>query len=103
MAAHLLGRVRAKKEQNKRFEGLSPESQGQNLALTALEVPHSLDSGPEMNAAVAIVDDAGAAIHKRDAIELMHPKTSKKEPVRLIKDKKTPKLPKEDGVRMMGD
>ena len=27
------------------FQGLSPESQGQNLALTALCVPHSLDSG----------------------------------------------------------
>ena len=31
-------------EQLKSFQGLSPESQGQNLALTVLFVPYSLDS-----------------------------------------------------------
>ena len=39
-------RFRAKREQLERFyEGLVPESQGQNLALTVLYVPCSLDSG----------------------------------------------------------
>ena len=32
-------------ERTKRVEGLVPESQGQNLALTVLYVPYSLDSG----------------------------------------------------------
>ena len=32
-------------EHLKRFEELSPESQGQNLALTVSYAPHSLDSG----------------------------------------------------------
>jgi len=36
---------RAKKEQLRRIEGLPPESQGQNLALTVLHVPYLLDSG----------------------------------------------------------
>ena len=36
---------RERKEQLERFEGLSPESQCQNLALTVLDVPYSLDSG----------------------------------------------------------
>ena len=36
-------RFRAKREQLKRCQGLHPESQGQNLALTALCVPYSLD------------------------------------------------------------
>jgi len=35
----------AKREQLKKLYGLLPESQGQNLALTVLYVPHSLDSG----------------------------------------------------------
>ena len=38
-------RSRARREQLKRFLGLLPESQGQNLAVTVLYVPHSLDSG----------------------------------------------------------
>ena len=38
-------RVRANMEQLKIFEELLPESQGLNLAVTALHVPHSLDSG----------------------------------------------------------
>ena len=37
-------RFRAKREQLATFEGLSSESHGQNLALAALYVPHSLDS-----------------------------------------------------------
>ena len=37
-------RYQAKMEQLKRFEGLLPESQGQNLALTVLDVPSPLDS-----------------------------------------------------------
>ena len=36
---------RAKREQLKSFSGLAPESQGQNLALTVLYLPYSLDSG----------------------------------------------------------
>ena len=35
-------RFRAKREQLERFEGLSPESQGQNLSLTVSYVPCSL-------------------------------------------------------------
>ena len=38
-------RCQAKGEQPKTIQGLSPESQGQNLALTVLHVPYSLDSG----------------------------------------------------------
>jgi len=38
-------RFRAKREQLTRVEGLLPESQGQNLALTVLHVPCSLDIG----------------------------------------------------------
>ena len=38
-------RFRAKGEQLKRFQGLLPESQGQNQALTVLRVPYSLDNG----------------------------------------------------------
>jgi hypothetical protein len=39
-------RFRGTREQLKRFEGLSPEGQGQNLALTAVHVPlYGLDSG----------------------------------------------------------
>ena len=41
-------RFRAKKEQPKRFEGLSPDSHGHNLALTVLYVPCSLDSGSSL-------------------------------------------------------
>jgi hypothetical protein len=37
-------RFRAKREQLKRFEGLLPESQGQNMVLTVLYVPGLLDS-----------------------------------------------------------
>jgi hypothetical protein len=33
------------KKHLKRFPGLSPESQDQNLALTVLHVPYLLDSG----------------------------------------------------------
>ena len=36
---------RARREELKRFKGLLPESQGQNLALTVLYVPYLLDSG----------------------------------------------------------
>jgi len=38
-------RFLAKKENPKRFEGLLPASQGQNLAFIVLHVPYSLDSG----------------------------------------------------------
>ena len=38
-------RFRAKKEQLKKIEGLSPESQGQNLAVKVLCVPRLLDNG----------------------------------------------------------
>jgi len=39
------GRIREKKEQFKRFQGLLPERQGQSLSLTVLYVPCWLDSG----------------------------------------------------------
>jgi len=38
-------RCRAKREQPEQFEGVLLESQGQNLALTVLYVPSSLNSG----------------------------------------------------------
>ena len=38
-------RCRAKREQLKRFQGISFERQGHNLALTVLYVPNALDSG----------------------------------------------------------
>ena len=38
-------RFRAKREQLEMFQGLMPESKGQNLALTVLFVLYSLDSG----------------------------------------------------------
>ena len=38
-------RFRAKREHLQGVEGLLPESQGQNLAVTVLDVPRSLDSG----------------------------------------------------------
>ena len=38
-------RFRARRGQRKMFQGLFPESQGQNLALAVLHVPHSLASG----------------------------------------------------------
>ena len=38
-------RSRAKREQLDRYQGLLPESQGKNLAVTFLYVPCSLDSG----------------------------------------------------------
>jgi len=38
-------RLRAKREQLERYQGLSPESQGQTLALTVLDAPYSIDSG----------------------------------------------------------
>ena len=38
-------RFQAKKEQLERVHGLLPASQGQNLVLTVLHVPYSLDSG----------------------------------------------------------
>ena len=38
-------RCRTKREPLQRFYGLSPESQGQSLALTVVYVPYSLDSG----------------------------------------------------------
>jgi hypothetical protein len=41
------GHFRAEKEQIKRGLSLSPVSQGQNLALTVLYVPYSLDSGTQ--------------------------------------------------------
>ena len=40
-----ISRFRAKREQLKRVQGLLPERSGQNLALTVLYVPYSLDSG----------------------------------------------------------
>ena len=39
------GAIRAKMEQLERFQGLLPEIQSQNLALTVLHVPDSLDGG----------------------------------------------------------
>ena len=39
-------RFPAKREQSQMFQRLLPESQSQNLALTLLCVPYSLDSGP---------------------------------------------------------
>jgi len=47
-ASHVVNandRFRAKREQLETFYGLLPESQGQNLALTVLCVPCSLDRG----------------------------------------------------------
>jgi len=41
-------RFRAKGEQLKRFRGLSPESHCQNLALTVVYVPYSLDTWGDM-------------------------------------------------------
>jgi hypothetical protein len=38
---------RAKREQLEIFQGISPESQGQNQALTVSHVPYSLSSGPQ--------------------------------------------------------
>jgi hypothetical protein len=38
-------RIRAKREQIKIFQERVPESQGQNLTLAVLNVPHSRDSG----------------------------------------------------------
>ena len=43
LASHL-----PKREQRERLQGHLPESQGQNLALTALRVPYSLDMGGSM-------------------------------------------------------
>ena len=40
----LVGRVQLPRESLTRFYGLLPEHQGQNLALTALYVPYSLDT-----------------------------------------------------------
>jgi len=40
-----LKRKQIKRKQLKTFQQLSPESQGQNLAVTVLYVPYSLDSG----------------------------------------------------------
>ena len=45
---HTVYRFRAKRDQLEKFEGLSLESQGQNLALTVLYASYSLDSGVEM-------------------------------------------------------
>ena len=42
-----VGRSRTKRDQLKRVEGLFPERQGQNLAVTVLDVPYSLDSGQQ--------------------------------------------------------
>ena len=42
---HLPGCFRAKREQLKKIEGLLPESQGQNLAVTGIYLPSSLNSG----------------------------------------------------------
>ena len=42
---HYQRRFRAKRDQLTRFQGLSPESQGQDQVLTVLHVPCSLDSG----------------------------------------------------------
>ena len=39
-------RFRAKRGKLKMFEGLLPESQRQNLAVSAIYVPYSLDGGP---------------------------------------------------------
>ena len=41
--------TRAKREQLKSFQGLSPASQGQNLAWTGVYLPYLLDSGPSDN------------------------------------------------------
>ena len=45
LVIHRVVRVRATWDQMKRFSWLFPESPGHNLALTALFVPYSLDSG----------------------------------------------------------
>ena len=45
VSSHTRDHFRAKREQLKRFEGPSPEKQGQNLDLTVLFVPSLLDSG----------------------------------------------------------
>ena len=42
------GRFRAKREQLAKFYGLSPENHGQDLAVTVLHVPDSLDRGLEL-------------------------------------------------------
>jgi len=39
--------IPSEREELERFQGLLPESQGHNLALTVLCVPYSLDSGLE--------------------------------------------------------
>ena len=44
LVVHRVIRVRAKWDHMKTFQGLLPQSQGQNLALTVLCVPYSLDS-----------------------------------------------------------
>jgi len=46
---------RAKRGQLEKFDGLLPESQGQNLALTVLYVPNLLDSGPAMTGVTVCV------------------------------------------------
>ena len=43
-------RFRAKREQNKTFQGILPVSEGHNLASTVFYVPYSLDSGPAFKA-----------------------------------------------------
>ena len=42
--ATLQVRFQAKRAHHARFQGIRPESQGQNLALTVLYMPYSLDS-----------------------------------------------------------
>ena len=50
-------RIRAKRQQLPRVEGLSLESQGQNLALTVLHVPYSLDGACFIQTISVIAND----------------------------------------------
>ena len=53
-----LVRCRDRRDQLKRFQGLLPESQGQNLALTVLHVPYSLDSECAVQTALGFLRSA---------------------------------------------
>ena len=74
-------RFRAKGKQLKTLEGLEPQRQGQNLALTVLRLPYSLDSGlgeiaPEAIARqlwrVALRTRRQKAVHLNEAANLYH-------------------------------
>ena len=78
-------RLRVKREPLERFEELSPESRVQNLALTHLHVPCSLDSGtfpkphsPNLDLPAEIFDlilnGGGAHLHRHHTAYIPHPK-----------------------------